>query len=158
MALVELLEQVELLALLVAGQRGVVDVGHQLVDVHVGGDDAGRLVLGGQEAVAPERRADDDLGCWGGARRSRAGSRSRVPSPYSSHDPIDGRIGWTLPVCICSRAGSWFGTSVCIERMTQQSSITCSRCGSVSLTSMPLWPHFSNVSGDGMKPLPLLFL
>ena len=67
-------------------------------------------------------------------------------------------MGWTLPVCICNNAGSWFGTSVFIERITQQSSMMRPRFGSVSLTSMPLRPHFLNSNGDGMKPVPLVFL
>ncbi len=59
-------------------------------------------------------------------------------------------MGWMLPVHIWSSAGSWFGTSVCAERMMQQSSMTRARCGSVSLTSMPLRPCFAKLSGDGM--------
>ena len=34
-----------------------------------------------------------------------------------------GRIGCMLPQFIRSRPGSWFGMSVCIERMTQMSSM-----------------------------------
>src|SRR5687767_9590499 len=81
-----------------------------------------------------------------------------LPSPYTSHDPSDGRIGCKFPVCIWISAGSWFGTSVFIDRITQQSSITRARCGSVSLTSIPLCPHLLNFSGDGMNPLPFDFL
>src|SRR4051812_31925801 len=42
--------------------------------------------------------------------------------------------------------------------MMQQSSMTRAMCGRVELTSMPLWPYLANVSGEGMKPEPLLFL
>ena len=81
-----------------------------------------------------------------------------LPRPYRSHEPIDGRIGWMLPVCICNNAGSWFGTSVRMDRITQQSSITRARFGKVSLISMPLWPALWNSKGEGMKPVPLYFL
>ena len=34
----------------------------------------------------------------------------------------------------------------------------CPRFGNVSLTSMPLLPHLRNSNGEGMKPVPLVFL
>ena len=48
-----------------------------------------------------------------------------------------GRIGCVLPQVIISSAGSWFGMSVCIERMTQRSSMHLPTSGKISLTSMP---------------------
>ena len=45
------------------------------------------------------------------------------------------------------------GTFVCMERMTQQSSMMLPSAGKLSLTSIPLWPHLLNLSGDDMKPL-----
>ena len=38
--------------------------------------------------------------------------------------------------------GAWFTASVFIERTTQISSAIEPRCGSISLSSMPLAPHF----------------
>ena len=67
-------------------------------------------------------------------------------------------MGCRLPECICKRAGSWFGTSVCIERMTQHSSMTEARWGRLSLTSMPLCPWRRNRRLEGKKPRPLDFL
>jgi hypothetical protein len=42
--------------------------------------------------------------------------------------------------------------------MMQQSSMMRAMFGSVSLTSMPLFPCFAKLKGDGMKPLPLFRL
>ncbi len=61
MALVKRGEEIEFFALFTAGEERIADIGEEPVDFHVRSEDAGRLVLGGEEAVAPERRADDDL-------------------------------------------------------------------------------------------------
>ena len=45
--------------------------------------------------------------------------------------------------------GSWFGTSACIERMTQMSSMCLAVCAKSSLTSRPHWPYFWNLNGEG---------
>ena len=60
-----------------------------------------------------------------------------------------GRISRASPQFISSSDGSWFGTSACIERMTQMSSITLPTLAKNSLTSMPLWPYFWNLNGEG---------
>src|SRR5579884_1219469 len=43
-----------------------------------------------------------------------------------------------------------------MERMTQISSMQRATCGNSSLTSMPLWPYFWNLNGDGSN-LPAAF-
>ena len=47
---VQLVQEIELLALLVVRELWVLDVGDELVDLHVGGDDARGLEFGGQES------------------------------------------------------------------------------------------------------------
>src|SRR4051812_19757184 len=60
-----------------------------------------------------------------------------------------GREKRMSPQFIMSSEGSWFGTSVCIDRMTQSSS-ACSRSfGKALLISRPLSPHFAKAKGDG---------
>ena len=56
-----------------------------------------------------------------------------------------------MSMCI----GSWFGKSVCIDRITAISSIMEPTCGNSSLTSMPLCPYFWNLKGEG-KAAPVL--
>ena len=68
---VQLAEQIELLALLLLRELRVFDVGDELVNLHVSGDNAGRLKFGGEEAVAPESGTDDDL--WTGPQDNVAG-------------------------------------------------------------------------------------
>src|SRR5207249_7632220 len=58
---VQLPEQIELFALQLLRQLRVFDIGNELLDLHVSSDNAGCLKFGGQEAVAPESGADDDL-------------------------------------------------------------------------------------------------
>jgi hypothetical protein len=53
-----------------------------------------------------------------------------------------GRISRDSPQFINSSEGSWFGTSACIERTTQMSSIDSAVRAKSSLTSIPLWPYF----------------
>ena len=60
-----------------------------------------------------------------------------------------GRISRGSPQFISSSDGSWFGTSACIERMTQMSSMCFAVLAKSSLTSRPLWPYFWNLNGDG---------
>jgi hypothetical protein len=45
--------------------------------------------------------------------------------------------------------GSWFGSSACIERMTQRSSTHPARFGKRLETSIPLLPCFANGKGEG---------
>ncbi len=58
-----------------------------------------------------------------------------------------GRIGWRLPLHIINNEGSWLGTLVCIERITQMSSMHFPTSGKISETSIPDWPHFLNANG-----------
>ncbi len=51
-----------------------------------------------------------------------------------------------------SSDGSWLGMFVCIERMTQMSSMQLPMCGKMSLTSIPDSPHFLNLNGDISSP------
>ena len=60
-----------------------------------------------------------------------------------------GRIGCMLPLFMNKRPGSWFAVSVCIERMTQMSSISAAVCGNRSVTSMPAWPCLRCLYGEG---------
>src|SRR5438270_6064896 len=60
-----------------------------------------------------------------------------------------GRIWRASPQFISRSDGSWFGTSACIERITQMSSMFRAILGKISLTSRPLWPYFWNLNGEG---------
>ena len=93
----------------------------------------------------------------GTGRRSRAGSGSRCPGRRCSHEPRLGRIGCMSPQFISSSAGSWFGTSACIERMTQQV-VDAARAmsGRVSLTSIPLWPYLRELERRRHEAAPVL--
>src|SRR5437867_2907231 len=75
--------------------------------------------------------------------------RFSVPSPYVTHDPTLGRLIWASPQFISINDGSWFGSSACIERITQMSSMLSATRGNNSLTSRPLWPYFLNLNGEG---------
>ena len=48
--------------------------------------------------------------------------------------------------------GSWFGILVCMERMTQMSSIISPTFGNNSLTSIPASPYLLNLNGDLSNP------
>src|SRR5437016_1999339 len=72
-----------------------------------------------------------------------------VPRPYVSHEPMLGRTSRASPQFISSSDGSWFGTSAYIERMTQMSSMLSAVLAKRSETSMPLFPYFWNLNGDG---------
>src|SRR5205823_9920967 len=56
------LQDVQLLALLFSVELWIVNVGDQFFDLHIGGDDAGRLKFRWQEAVAPESGAYHNFG------------------------------------------------------------------------------------------------
>ena len=60
-----------------------------------------------------------------------------------------GRICRASPQFINSSDGSWFGTSACIERITQMSSMCSAVCLKSSLTSRPHLPRFSNLKNVG---------
>src|SRR6185312_3298695 len=72
-----------------------------------------------------------------------------VPRPYVTHEPMLGRTSRDSPQFISISDGSWFGTSACIERTTAISSIDSATCENSSLTSIPLWPYFWNLNGEG---------
>src|SRR6476620_10301926 len=48
--------------------------------------------------------------------------------------------------------GSWLGIFADIERMTAMASMCWAVRSNNSLTSMPLWPYFLNLNGDGNAP------
>src|SRR6266446_8556495 len=60
-----------------------------------------------------------------------------------------GRLCTASPQFINMSDGSWLGSSAFIERMTAISSTHSPIFGNKSLTSMPLWPYFLNLNGDG---------
>src|ERR1700751_4757633 len=60
-----------------------------------------------------------------------------------------GRISRASPQFISMSDGSWLGTWACMERMTAISSIDEATFGKSSLASMPLWPNFENLKGEG---------
>ena len=66
-----------------------------------------------------------------------------------TQEPKLGRICRAVPQFISDNDGSWFGTSAYIERMTAISSIDSAVFANNSLTSIPLWPYFWNLNGDG---------
>ena len=72
-----------------------------------------------------------------------------VPNPYVTHDPMLGRIRRASPQFMRRSDGSWLGTFACIDRMTTMSSIDSAVRLKRSLTSMPLFPRFSNLNIDG---------
>src|SRR5262245_49261828 len=78
-----------------------------------------------------------------------------VPRPYVTHEPRLGRIISESPQFISINEGSWLGSSVCIERMTQRSSAHAPTWGNSSLTSSPLCPYLRNRNGEG-KAAPVL--
>src|SRR6266850_789234 len=55
------------------------------------------------------------------------------------------------PVLNMKSAGSWFGTSVHMDRITQNSSIKLPTRGKISDTSMPLCPYLRKANGDANK-------
>ena len=63
-----------------------------------------------------------------------------VPSPYETHDPIEGRTKRSLPVFIARMAPPWAALVPYIERTKQRSSATPARFGSSSLTQCPRLP------------------
>src|SRR5947208_4983052 len=73
------------------------------------------------------------------------------PRPYRSHEPIDGRTGWVSPHVIIRSDGSWFGTFVCIERITHNSSAHSPTFGYSSETSIPALPYFLKANGDCIR-------
>src|SRR4051794_32846598 len=62
---------------------------------------------------------------------------------------MDGRIWRASPQFMSISEGSWLGTSACMERMTQMSSMHWPTFLKRSLTSMPDWPYLLNLNGEG---------
>src|SRR5262245_23029931 len=60
-----------------------------------------------------------------------------------------GRTCRASPQFISNSEGSWFGTSAYIERITAMSSMLSATFENNSLTSIPLWPYFWNLNGEG---------
>ena len=69
-------------------------------------------------------------------------SSASLPSPYWIHDPMLGRPLMVVPVFIKVLAGSWLMASVCIDRMTANSSTCFVRWGKSAVISVPLCPYF----------------
>ena len=111
--------------------------------------DVGALEDAGQERRLPVLRLHQRHPAGAHGTRTRAGSGSRCPRPYVTHDPRLGRTSRLSPVFISRNDGSWFGTSACIDRITQMSSMCFAVCSKISLTSMPDLPYFLNLNGDG---------
>jgi hypothetical protein len=63
-----------------------------------------------------------------------------------------GRTGCMSPQVIINSDGSWFGTLVCIERMTHKSSAHWAMRGKISLTGSPECPEGLKRNGDGINP------
>src|SRR5258708_35446797 len=93
----------------------------------------------------------DAIGCFCPAapvevRTTKPGRLSHsAPSPYQTHDPIDGRPEMVVPVFMNVCAGSWLIASVVIERMMQRSSTTEPRCSNSSQISAPAFPNLLNL-------------
>src|SRR5439155_9512930 len=62
-----------------------------------------------------------------------------------------GRENACSPVFICRQAPLWLMLSATIERITHRSSTHIATCGNRSLTSIPAWPCFLNLNGDGRQ-------
>src|SRR5690349_1051805 len=67
-----------------------------------------------------------------------------APSPYQTHDPIDGRPEMVVPVFMKVCAGSWLIASVTIERTMQISSAMEPKFGNSSQICWPDLPNFLN--------------
>src|SRR5438270_3113713 len=61
-SVIQLLQDVQLFALLFSVELWIVNVGDKFFDLHISGDDAGRLKFRRQEAVAPESGAYHNFG------------------------------------------------------------------------------------------------
>ena len=66
-----------------------------------------------------------------------------------TQEPKLGRTWRTSPQFISISDGSWLGMSACIERTMQRSSTHSPTFEKISLTSVPLWPNFRNLNGEG---------
>ena len=80
--------------------------------------------------------------------------RFSEPSPYTIHEPRDGREPprKACPVFIISIDGKWLTLSDHIERTTRKSSMREPTREKISLTSMPLSPYRLNSNGDFISP------
>jgi hypothetical protein len=73
----------------------------------------------------------------------------RLPSPYESHDPRQGRPGSWFPVLTAIVAGSWLIASVWSERTTARWSTIFEVQGKSSVTQVPLCPAWANLKRLG---------
>src|SRR5262249_24442056 len=71
-----------------------------------------------------------------------------LPNPYVTQLPKLGRGRRASPQFMSMSDGSWLGTSACMERMTQMSSMHSATCGKMSLTSMALLAYLFNLKGE----------
>ena len=152
--LVHLLQQVELLPLHAARQVLVVDVLDDVLGVGPRVVDVRALVDAGQEAVAPQLRADDRLAR---AEHHVAGQvlvlrAQAVGEPGAHAGPRRLRFAGVHHQqrrLVVGRVG--------VHRADDANVVDARgrRSGYSSLTSMPLWPCLSNLNGDGNRPPPL---
>src|SRR3954452_13225219 len=70
-----------------------------------------------------------------------------VPSPYVTHDPIDGGRNLAVPVCRRKVASPWARPSVCMLLITHRSSTCVATCGNNSETQRPHSPCWANFQG-----------
>ncbi len=134
---IELGQEVELGPLRPGAHTVVADVRDQLFDLGVPAVQVGSLVDPRQEGRLPVLRLGDGVAV--GAHDEKAGQvlvlgAQSVKHPRSQAGPGLARS----PQFISMSEGSWLGTSACIERITQISSIISAVWEKISLTSMPL--------------------
>ena len=72
-----------------------------------------------------------------------------LPSPYDTHEPIQGLPAFMLPVWMKVIAGSWLIASVCIDRTIAKSSTIFAIFGSNSDTHAPFFPCCANLNFEG---------
>src|SRR5689334_3979142 len=70
--------------------------------------------------------------------------RFSLPNPYSTHEPIDGRMKFVEPQCRNSVAGPCATPSVCIEWMKHRSSTCLFISGNSDDAQRPHSPCFEN--------------
>src|SRR3954471_1268514 len=78
-----------------------------------------------------------------------------LPSPYTTHEPSEGRTKLELPVCNITTDCAWFGMSVFMPCIRHISSACWDRFGNRSEIHSPLWPRWRNSYGEATSlPFP----
>src|SRR5262249_26997216 len=70
-----------------------------------------------------------------------------LPSPYTAHEPSDGRPVNGVPQCSIICAVEWLNWSVTTEWIMHRSSAHVAVCGSQSENAVPHWPWQVKVRG-----------